>query len=224
VNEPTVDVTVSTTASPTADEHAAPAPARARPRRADAVVTAVLLVLAVGVGAAVARVDSWWPTFTATTTRGAVGDVVTAGPLRVRVDEVRTGTVLEDGLDTLTTGGVWVAVDLAVSGTTTEAVIETLELRDAAGRDHEVSHRARSSMMSTFVDPDVPEAGTVVVEVPARALDGDVVLRVLTEHQDADIDRPQAIAEIDLGRLEPPADGAVVEVRSPALVPGGWGG
>jgi hypothetical protein len=74
------------------------------------------------------------------------------------------------------------------------------------------------------VDPDVPEAGTVVVEVPARALEGDVVLRVLTEHDDADIDRPQAIAEVDLGRIEPPADGEAVEVLAPALVTGGWGG
>ncbi|MFD5330902.1 hypothetical protein ACFWH7_03215 [Cellulosimicrobium cellulans] len=76
--------------------------------------------------------------------------------------------------------------------------------------------------MSTFVDPDVPEAGTVVVEVPARALDGDVVLRVLTEHDDADIDRPQAIAEIDLGRLAAPEAATVVEVVPPALVSGGW--
>jgi hypothetical protein len=206
--------------APTAGEPAA----AARPRRVDVVVTVVLLVLAVGVGAAVARVDAWWPTLTATTSRGDVGEVVTAGPLRVRVDDVRTGAVLEDGFDTLTTGGVWVAVDLAVSGTTKEAGIEALELRDAEGRDHAASHRVSSSMMSTFVDPDVPEAGTVVVEVPARALEGDVVLRVLTEHDDADIDRPQAVAEIDLGRLERPAADAVVEVLPPALVPGGWGG
>ncbi|MFB8230226.1 hypothetical protein [Cellulosimicrobium sp. NPDC055967] len=198
--------------------------ATARPRRADVVVTVVLLLLAVGVGAAVARVDTWWPTLTATTTRGDVGEVVTAGPLRVRVDDVRTGTVLEDGLDTLTTDGVWVALDLAVSGTTAEAGIEALELRDAEGRDHEASHRASNTMMSTFVDPDVPEAGTVVVEVPARALDGDVVLRVLTEHDDADIDRPQAVAEVDLGRLEPPAADVVVDVVRPALLPGGWDG
>ncbi|UKJ62664.1 hypothetical protein H1Q78_12980 [Cellulosimicrobium cellulans] len=223
MTEPTVDPTATTATAgepaPTAGEPVV----AARPRRAHVVVTVVLLVLAVGVGAAVARVDAWWPTLTATTSRGHVGDVVTAGPLRVRVDDVRTGTTLEDGLDTLTTDGVWVAVDLAVSGTTREAGIEVLELRDAAGRDHAASHRASSSMMSTFVDPDVPEAGTVVVEVPARALDGDVVLRVLTEHDDADIDRPQAIAEIALGRLDPPAD-AVVEVLPPALVPGGWGG
>lgn len=192
--------------------------------RADRTVTVVLLVVTVAVGAAVARVDSWWPTLTATTSRGEVGDVVTAGPLRVRVDDVRTGTTLEEGFDTLTTGGVWVAVDLAVSGATAEAGLEVVELRDAAGRDHEASRRVRNAMMSTFVDPDVPEAGTVVVEVPARALEGDVVLRVLTEHQDADLDRPQAIAEIDLGRVEEPAPGDVVEVLSPALVPGGWDG
>lgn len=224
MTEPVADTTTTTaTASdpaPTAGEPAAAAP----PRRVDVVVTVVLLVLAVGVGAAVARVDAWWPTLTATTSRGDVGEVVTAGPLRVRVDDVRTGAVLEDGFDTVTTGGVWVAVDLAVSGTTKEAGIEALELRDAEGRDHAASHRVSSSMMSTFVDPDVPEAGTVVVEVPARALEGDVVLRVLTEHDDADIDRPQAVAEIDLGRLERPAADAVVEVLPPALVPGGWGG
>lgn len=227
MTEPTVGPTSVTTATATTGDPAAtagePAPP-ARPRRADVVVTVVLLLLAVGVGAAVARVDTWWPTLTATTTRGGVGEVVTAGPLRVRVDDVRTGTVLENGFDTLTTDGVWVAVDLAVSGTTAEAGVEVLELRDAEGRDHEASHRASNAMMSTFVDPDVPEAGTVVVEVPARALAGDVVLRVLTEHDDADIDRPQAIAEIDLGRLEPPATDAVVEVLPPALVPGGWDG
>ncbi|MFF2267791.1 hypothetical protein ACFVTZ_05975 [Cellulosimicrobium cellulans] len=224
MTEPTVEAAATTA---TADEPVATAGAPAaavRPRRADVVVTVVLLVLAMGVGAAVARVDAWWPTLTATTSRGDVGDVVTAGPLRVRVDDVRTGTVLEDGFDTLTTDGVWVAVDLAVSGTTKEAGIEVLELRDAEGRDHAASHRVSSSMMSTFVDPDVPEAGTVVVEVPARALEGDVVLRVLTEHDDADIDRPQAVAEIDLGRLEPPTADAVVEVLPPALVPGGWDG
>ncbi|MFJ2520407.1 hypothetical protein ACIOWF_15660 [Cellulosimicrobium cellulans] len=224
MTEPVVETTTTTATAgdpvPEAGEPAAPA----RPRRADVVVTVVLLVLAVGVGAAVARVDAWWPTLTATTSRGDVGDVVTAGPLRVRVDDVRTGAVLEDGFDTLTTDGVWVAVDLAVSGTTKEAGIEALELRDAEGRDHAASHRVSSSMTSTFVDPDVPEAGTVVVEVPARALEGDVVLRVLTEHDDADIDRPQAVAEIDLGRLELPAADAVVEVLPPALVPGGWGG
>ncbi|WP_156186422.1 hypothetical protein [Cellulosimicrobium funkei] len=224
MTEPTVETTTTTaTAGEPVPETGGPA-AAARPRRADVVVTVVLLVLAVGVGAAVARVDAWWPTLTATTSRGDVGDVVTAGPLRVRVDDVRTGAVLEDGFDTLTTDGVWVAVDLAVSGTTTEAGIEALELRDAEGRDHAASHRVSSSMTSTFVDPDVPEAGTVVVEVPARALEGDVVLRVLTEHDDADIDRPQAVAEIDLGRLELPAADAVVEVLPPALVPGGWGG
>ncbi|WP_251149870.1 DUF4352 domain-containing protein [Cellulosimicrobium sp. Marseille-Q4280] len=200
------------------------APVTSRPRRGDRVVTAVLLALAVAVGAAVSRVDTWWPTLTSTTTRGAVGEVVTAGPVRVRVDDVRTGTVLEDGFDTLATDGVWVAVDLAVSGTTQEAGLEVLELRDADGRDHEASHRVRNPMMSTFVDPDVPEAGTVVVEVPAEALEGDVVLRVLTEHQDADIDRPQAVAEIDLGRVGPPPDGGTVEMLEPALVPGGWGG
>jgi len=199
-------------------------PGAARPRRTGRVATVVLVVLAVVVGAAVARVDTWWPTLTATTTRGTVGDVVTAGPLRVRVDDVRTGTLLEDGFDTLTTDGVWVAVDLAVSGTTREAAVESIELRDAEGRDHEASHRVSNAMLSAFVDPDVPEAWTVVVEVPARALEGDVVLRVLTEHQDADIDRPQAIAEIDLGRVEPPSDGDTVEVLAPALVPGGWAG
>lgn len=224
MTEPVVDTTTTAATAgepaPTAGEPAA----AARPRRVDVVVTVVLLVLAVGVGAAVARVDAWWPTLTATTSRGDVGEVVTAGPLRVRVDDVRTGAVLEDGFDTLTTGGVWVAVDLAVSGTTKEAGIKALELRDAEGRDHAASHRVSSSMMSTFVDPDVPEAGTVVVEVPARALEGDVVLRLLTEHDDADIDRPQAVAEIDLGRLQRPAADAVVEVLPPALVPGGWGG
>ncbi|MFJ4230715.1 hypothetical protein [Cellulosimicrobium cellulans] len=224
MTEPTVETTTTTaTAGEPVPETGAPA-AAVRPRRADVVVTVVLLVLAVGVGSAVARVDAWWPTLTATTSRGDVGDVVTAGPLRVRVDDVRTGAVLEDGFDTLTTDGVWVAVDLAVSGTTKEAGIEALELRDVEGRDHAASHRVSSSMTSTFVDPDVPEAGTVVVEVPARALEGDVVLRVLTEHDDADIDRPQAVAEIDLGRLELPAADAVVEVLPPALVPGGWGG
>ena len=68
-----------------------------------------------------------------------------------------------------------VAVDLAVSGTTTEAGIEALELRDVEGCDHAASHRVSSSMTSTFVDPDVPEAGTVVVEVPARDEAGDPV-------------------------------------------------
>jgi len=210
-------------AATTAVVHPEPEGASApRPRRADRAATVVLLVLAVVVGAAVARVDTWWPTLTPTTTRGDVGDVVTAGPLRVRVDDVRTGTTLEDGYDTLTTGGVWVAVDLAVSASTREASIDTLELRDAAGRDHEASQRAGNRILSRYVDPDVPEAGTVVVEVPERALDGDLVLRVLTEHQDADLDRPQAIAEIDLGRVEAPAAGTVVEVVGPALVPGGW--
>jgi len=220
VTEETVEATSPTTAA--ASAVGTGARADARPRRSRVVVTVLLLVLAVGAGAAVSRVDSWWPTLTATTSRGAVGDVVAAGPLRVRVDDVRTGTTLEDGFDTLTTDGVWVAVDLAVSGTTAEAGIEALELRDAEGRDHAASHRVSNSMMSTFVDPDVPEAGTVVVEVPARALDGGVVLRVLTEHDDADVDRPQAIAEIDLGRLERPTADAVVEVLEPALVPGGW--
>ncbi|WP_454042660.1 hypothetical protein [Cellulosimicrobium sp. Marseille-Q8652] len=210
--------------APSAPSAPSAAPATSRPRRGDRVATVALLVLAVVVGAAVSRVDTWWPTLTTTTTRGAVGEVVTAGPLRVRVDDVRTGTVLEDGFDTLATDGVWVAVDLAVSGTTREAGIEVLELRDADGRDHEASHRVSNRMMTTFVDPDVPEAGTVVVEVPAEALEGDVVLRVLTEHQDADVDRPQAVAEVDLGRVGPPADGDTVEMLEPALVPGGWGG
>ena len=84
-------------------------------------------------------------------------------------------------------------------------------------------------MPASFVVPDTARSTAtqtppVVVEVPARALEGDVVLRVLTEHDDADIDRPQAVAEIDLGRLELPAADAVVEVLAPALVPGGWGG
>lgn len=79
-------------------------------------------------------------------------------------------------------------------------------------------------MMSTFVDPDVPEAGTVVVEVPARALEGGVVLRVLTEHDDADIDRPQAVAEIDLGRLEPARGGRGGRGAGARARPRGWGG
>ncbi|MFH6691011.1 hypothetical protein QVL82_19570 [Cellulosimicrobium funkei] len=185
-------------------------------------MTVVLLVLAVGAGAAVSRVDTWWPTLTPTTSRGAVGEVVTAGPVRVRVDDVRTGTTLDDGSGPLTTDGVWVVVDLAVSGTTGEASVEVVELRDAAGRDHEASRRVGNQVLSTFADPDVPEAGTVAVEVPARALEGDLVLRVLTEHQDADLDRPQAIAEVDLGRVAPPAAGDSLETVRPALVPGGW--
>ncbi|TFF17095.1 hypothetical protein [Cellulosimicrobium funkei] len=194
-----------------------------RPRRTGRTVTVVLLVLAVGAGAAVSRVDTWWPTLTPTTSRGTVGEVVTAGPVRVRVDDVRTGTTLDDdGSGPLTTDGVWVVVDLAVSGTTGEASVEVVELRDAAGRDHEASRRVGNQVLSTFADPDVPEAGTVAVEVPARALEGDLVLRVLTEHQDADLDRPQAIAEVDLGRVAPPAAGDSVETVRPALVPGGW--
>ncbi|MFD5330901.1 hypothetical protein ACFWH7_03210, partial [Cellulosimicrobium cellulans] len=154
MTEPTVEPTTATAGEParTAGEPAA----AVRPRRADVVVTVVLLVLAVGVGAAVSRVDAWWPTLTATTSRGDVGDVVTAGPLRVRVDDVRTGAVLEDGFETLTTDGVWVAVDLAVSGTTREAGVEVLELRDAAGRDHPGSPRVSNARLSTGVVPDVP--------------------------------------------------------------------
>lgn len=199
-----------------------PGAVEGRPRRTGRAVTVVLLVLAVGAGAAVSRVDTWWPTLTPTTSRGTVGEVVTAGPVRVRVDDVRSGTTLDDGSGPLTTEGVWVVVDLAVSGTTGEASVEVVELRDAAGRDHEASRRVGNQVLSTFADPDVPEAGTVAVEVPARALEGDLVLRVLTEHQDADLDRPQAIAEVDLGRVAPPTAGDSVETARPALVPGGW--
>ncbi|MGO1279463.1 MAG: hypothetical protein ACTMIB_12220 [Cellulosimicrobium funkei] len=193
-----------------------------RPRRTGRAVTVVLLVLAVGAGAAVSRVDTWWPTLTPTTSRGAVGEVVTAGPVRPRAGTVAAGVTDRAGAGPLTTDGVWVVVDLAVSGTTGEASVEVVELRDAVGRDHEASHRVSNQVLSTFADPDVPEAGTVAVEVPARALEGDLVLRVLTEHQDADLDRPQAIAEVDLGRVAPPAAGDSVETVRPALVPGGW--
>lgn len=192
-------------------------------RRADGVTTAVLLVVAVAAGALVARVDAWWPTLTATTTRGATGDLVAAGPVKVRVDDVRTGTTLAAGwAGDLTTGGAWVAVDLALSGTAAEANVAVMELRDAHGRDHESSARTTSDLVGRFVAPDVPQRGTVVFEVPERALGDDLVLRVLTESQDADVDRPQAVAEIDLGRLEAPAPGAVVEPLETAVVPGGW--
>ncbi|WP_069387347.1 hypothetical protein [Cellulosimicrobium cellulans] len=193
-------------------------------RRADGVTTAVLLVVAVAAGAVAARVDAWWPTLTATTTRGAAGDVVTAGPVRVRVDDVRTGSTLVAGWagDELTTGGAWVAVDLALSGTDADANVAVMELRDAHGRDHASSTRTTSDLVGRFVAPDVPQRGTVVFEVPERALDGDLVLRVLTESQDADVDRPQAVAEVDLGRLDAPAPGAVVEPLETEVVPGGW--
>ncbi|MBD8078715.1 hypothetical protein [Cellulosimicrobium arenosum] len=197
----------------------------ARPaRRSGTVVTVLLLVVAVLVGAAVARVDTWWPVLTATTTRGDVGDEVTAGPLRVRVDGVRTGTLLVDPYSELTTGGVWVGVDMAVSGTQADAGPGSLQLRDAGGIGYTATTRTSNPLVYTARAPDVPEAGTAVFEVPAQALDGDLVLRVLSEVDDADGERPQAIAEISLGRVTGPAQDDVLEPVEVALVPGGWGG
>ncbi|MBD5785968.1 hypothetical protein IF650_07220 [Cellulosimicrobium terreum] len=187
-------------------------------------VTVVLLVVAVAVGAAVARVDTWWPTLTATVSQGAQGEVVTAGPVRVRVDGTRTGTVLAGSYDELTTGGVWVGVDMAVSGVHDDAGPAVLQLRDATGRDFTASTRAENYLVATARAPDVPEQGTAVFEVPLEVLDGDLVLRVLTETADADDDRPQAIAEIALGRVEAPEADALLEPVEIGLVPGGWGG
>jgi len=207
---------------------AAGAPAAGAPdagrRRPATAVTVLLVVVAVLVGAAVARVDAWWPVLTATTTHGEAGEVVTAGPVRVRVDGVRTGSVLADGGEMLTTGGVWVGVDLALSGTVDDAVPAVLELRDARGRDYAASTRAGNLLASVPHAADVPEGGTVLFELPAEALAGDLVLRVLTEVHDADVDRPQAVAEIALGSARPPAADVVLEPAEDALVPGGWDG
>ena len=73
--------------------------------------------------------------------RGAAGERAPACPARGRVDDVRTGTTLDDGSGPLTTDGVWVVVDLAVSGTTGEASVEVVALRDAVGRGRAASAR-----------------------------------------------------------------------------------
>ncbi|MFC7404337.1 hypothetical protein [Georgenia alba] len=168
-------------------------------------------VLAAGMLATHAETE--WPVERGFAHHGAVGEELVVQPGTVVVHGARAAAAYSDGYDgTLASDGVWVAVDVTLTGGREPVDISTWSLRDGAGRRYLVSDRALPGSFGA-VQPGSPVRGEVVFEVPRDAL-GDVEIWV-----NHGIDEPRladyAVVPVHVERLahEP------MTAEPPALVP-----
>ena len=102
---------------------------------------------------------------------GVVGEPVAAGAGTVVVHRARAATELADGLGgLLTTSGVWVAVDLSLTGRDGPATLGALHLQDATGRQFAASRRVSLNGLGR-AQPGSPIRGEVLFEVPRDAVE-----------------------------------------------------
>lgn len=170
-----------------------------RPSRAGLVAMTAVVVAA---GAVASRADTWWPETRPFVTEAAVGEPVVVEPVRVTVHGARAATMLADGLDDLGSEGVWIAVDVTAAALDRPAAISGMALRDRRGREYAASARATNPMVGGPFDPQVPERGEVVFELPSDAL-GRLTLVISPDAPGRTV--PRAEAELAL-RVDEAAD------------------
>jgi hypothetical protein len=159
-----------------------------RPSRPGLLAMSLLVVAA---GAVASRAETWWPPTGPFVQAAAVGEPVAVEPVRVTVHGARAATVLVNGLDELSSGGSWVAVDITAAALTQPAPIAGMAVRDRAGREYEQTDRTANAMVGAPFDPLVPERGEVVFEVPADAL-GELTLVISPDSPGRTVPRAQA--------------------------------
>jgi hypothetical protein len=134
------------------------------------VTVAVLAALTVAGGLLVNHAERAWPATRPFVTAGETGRPADLWPGSVTVHGARAARLLGDGYGgSLTTDGVWVAVDLSVAGRDRPLQVGAFALVDAEGRSYDATRRI-SPNRPGVAQPAAPVRTEVVFEVPEDAL------------------------------------------------------
>ncbi|SRR5690606_3346950 len=157
-------------------------------------VVALLAVAVLGAGLLVDHAERAWPSTRPFVRTGTVGEEVRLWPGWVEVRGARAANSYVDPYgDEIPTDGVWVAVDVVLTGGREPVGVAQWTLEDAAGRRFQASERGGAYLMDS-AQPESPLRGEIVFEVPRDAL-GRLVVRAGTRGAD---DRLGAVAAIDV--------------------------
>jgi len=177
-------------------------------------VTVVALAALVVAGGLLANhAERAWPATRPFVTHGEAGEAVPLEPGTVTVHGARAARTLDDGYGgEVTTAGVWVAVDLSVSGGDRPLRVGSFALVDEDGRTFDATRRV--SLNDTgLAQPGSPVRTEILFEVPEDAV-GAVALRA----SELTVPMLSAVAEV------PVAVGTVEETplvpRATTLEPG----
>jgi hypothetical protein len=163
------------------------------------VTVGLLTALVLAGGLLVNHADRAWPIIRPFVTAGERGRPADLWPGSVTVHGARAARLLGDGYGgTLSTGGVWVAVDLSVAGGDRPLDVGAFALVDAEGRSYDATRRITPNRPG-IAQPASPVRTEVVFEVPEHAL-GALTLRAST----LAVPRLSAVAEVPV-----PVEGAV---------------
>ena len=133
---------------------------------------AALTALVVAGGLLANHAERAWPATRPFVTQGRVGAAVPLAPGTVTVHGARAARTLDDGYGgELTTAGVWVAVDLSVSGTGRPLRVGGFSLVDDGGRAFDATRRLSPNHPGA-AQPGSPVRAEIVFEVPEDALGG----------------------------------------------------
>ncbi|WP_345042572.1 hypothetical protein [Georgenia daeguensis] len=176
----------------------------------DRLTVAALAVLVVAGGLLVNHADRAWPATRPFVTAGEQGRPAALWPGSVTVHSARAARGLADGYGgSLTTGGVWVAVDLSVTGGDRPLDVGAFQLVDGEGRSYDATRRLSPNAPGT-AQPSSPVRAEVIFEVPESTL-GALTLRAST----LAVPQLSAVAEVPV-RLAG-AVGAELEPRPTTL-------
>ncbi|WP_098483458.1 hypothetical protein [Georgenia soli] len=133
---------------------------------------AALTAVVVAGGLLANHAERAWPATRPFVTQGAPGDTVPLEPGTVTVHGARAARTLDDGYGgELTTAGVWVAVDLSVSGTEKPLRVGRFSLVDDDGRAFDATRRLSPNHPGA-AQPGSPIRTEIVFEIPEDALGG----------------------------------------------------
>lgn len=148
------------------------------------VTVAALAALVVAGGLLADHAERAWPATRPFVTQGETGEPASLAPGTITVHGARAARTLDDGFGTeLDTAGVWIAVDLSVSGGDRPLGVGAFSLVDDDGRAYDATRRLTPNYPG-LAQPGSPVRSEVLFEVPEEAL-GALVLRasVLTVPQ-----------------------------------------
>lgn len=130
----------------------------------------VLAVLVVGGGLLVNHVERAVVVTRPFVSAGVTGQETPLWPGTLVVHGARSGQVLATGFgDDLSTGGVWVAVDISVSGDDRPMNAQSFWLTDARGRTFDATERVMANQPGE-AQPGSPIRTEILFEVPRDAL------------------------------------------------------
>lgn len=168
---------------------------------------AALTALVVAGGLLANHAERAWPVTRPFVSRGEVGDAVPLASGALAVHGARAARTLDDGYGgELSTAGVWVAVDVSVSGRDRPLRVGAFSLVDDDGRAFAATRRL-SPNHPGLAQPGSPVRAEIVFELPEDALGG-LTLRA----SELAVPQLSAVAEVPV---------RVATVDSAPLVPSG---